>query len=282
MDIGFFSYNSDFGVRPETLAKELEARDFDSLWVGEHTHIPASRKTPFPGGIDLPRPYYHFRDPFVSLTMAAAVTKKLKIATGVCLVVQHDPIVLAKSVATLDHLSEGRFQFGIGGGWNQEEMENHGQQFHRRWKLLRERIEAMKAIWTEEEASYAGEFVNFEKIISYPKPKQTPHPPVLMGGATEMSLKRVARYCDGWMPIDALLENPAAMVAKLRNIVVEQGRDPEGINLSAFCQKNRTADSIQKFREAGFTRAIIALPNRDQSTVLAFIDKYIGLGEKIG
>jgi alkanesulfonate monooxygenase SsuD/methylene tetrahydromethanopterin reductase-like flavin-dependent oxidoreductase (luciferase family) len=161
-------------------------------------------------------------------------------------------------------------------------MENHGQQFHRRWKLLRERIEAMKAIWTEEEASYAGEFVNFEKIISYPKPKQTPYPPVLMGGATEMSLKRVARYCDGWMPIDALLENPAAMVTKMRKIVAEQGRDPEGINLSAFCQKNRTADSIQNFREAGFTRAIIALPNRDQSTVLRFIDEYIGLGEKIG
>jgi len=282
MDIGFFSYNSDFGVRPETLAKELEARDFDSLWVGEHTHIPASRKTPFPGGIDLPRPYYHFRDPFVSLTMAAAVTKKLKIATGISLVAQHDPIVLAKSVATLDHLSEGRFEFGIGGGWNREEMENHGYEFQSRWKLLRERIEAMKAIWTEEEASYSGKYVNFEKIISYPKPVQTPYPPILMGGATEMSLKRVARYCDGWMPIDALLEDPAAMVEKMRNIVAEEDRDPDELHLSIFCQKNRNPDSIQKFREAGFTRAIIALPNRDRTTLLGFVDEYVGLGEKIG
>ena len=282
MDIGFFSYNSDYGIQPHDLAKELEERKFDSLWVGEHTHIPASRRTPFPGGIDLPRPYYHFRDPFISLAAAAAVTEKLKIATGISLVAQHDPIVLAKSVATLDHLSEGRFEFGIGGGWNREEMENHGYKFQSRWKLLRERIEAMKAIWTEEEASYSGEYVNFEKIISYPKPVQTPYPPILMGGATEMSLKRVARYCDGWMPIDALLEDPAAMVEKMRNIVAEEDRDPDELHLSIFCQKYRNPDSIQKFREAGFTRAIIALPNRDRSIILGFVDEYVGLGEKIG
>ena len=275
MDIGFFSYNSDYGIRPGELAKELESRDFDSFWVGEHTHIPASRKTPFPGGVELPRPYYHFRDPFVSLAAAAAVTKTLKLGTGISLVVQHDPIILAKTVATLDHLSNGRFEFGIGGGWNQEEMENHGYPFKHRWKLLHERIQAMKAIWTEKEASYSGEYINFENIISYPKPTQTPHPPVLMGGATDMSLKRVARYCDGWMPIDALLTNPKAMIKKLQGIVKDSGRDPTQINLSVFCQTNRDSDSIKRYQDAGFTRAIIALPNRDREAILEFIDQYI-------
>ena len=275
MDIGFFSYNSDYGIRPEELAKELESRDFDSFWVGEHTHIPASRKTPFPGGVELPRPYYHFRDPFVSLAAAAAVTKTLKIGTGISLVVQHDPIILAKTVATLDHLSNGRFEFGIGGGWNKEEMENHGYPFKHRWKLLHERIQAMKAIWTEKEASYSGEYINFENIISYPKPTQTPHPPVLMGGATDMSLKRVARYCDGWMPIDALLTNPELMIKKLKDIVKDSGRDPTQISLSVFCQTNRDSDSIKRYQDAGFTRAIIALPNRDRESILEFIDQYI-------
>ena len=161
-------------------------------------------------------------------------------------------------------------------------MENHGYPFDRRWRLLRERVEAMKAIWTEEEASYAGEFVNFERIVSNPKPAQDPHPPVLMGGATDMSLKRVARYCDGWMPIDVLLRDPEAMVAKMRHAVSEEGRNPDDIQLSAFCQRARDADSLKKFRVAGFTRAIVGLPNRSRDEGLAFIDDYIGLGEEIG
>ena len=282
MDIGFFSYNTEYGIRADDLARELETRSFESLWVGEHTHIPASRETPFPGGSDLPKPYYHMSDPFVTLGMAAAVTKNLKLGTGISLVVEHHPISLAKQVATLDHYSGGRFLFGIGGGWNKEEMENHGFPFDRRWKLLRERLEAMKTIWTEEEASYAGEFVNFERIVSNPKPAQDPHPPVYMGGATDMSLKRVARYCDGWMPIDVLLRDPKAMVEKMRQVVSEEGRDPDEIELSAFCQRARDGDALKKFREAGFTRAIIGLPNRGRDEVLKFVDEYMGLGDKIG
>ena len=282
MDIGFFSYNTEYGIRADELAKELETRGFESLWVGEHTHIPASRETPFPGGGELPKPYYHMSDPFVTLAMAAAVTNNLKLGTGISLVVEHDPIVLAKSVATLDHYSNGRFLFGIGGGWNKEEMENHGYPFERRWKLLRERIEAMKTIWTEEEANYSGEFVEFERIISNPKPAQKPHPPVLMGGATDMSLKRVARYCDGWMPIDVLLREPQTMVEKLRRALEEEGRNHEDIQLSAFCQRARDAGSLKKFREAGFTRAIVGLPNRSRDEVLTFVDEYVGLGEEIG
>ena len=282
MDIGFFSYNTEYGIRADELAKELETRGFESLWVGEHTHIPASRETPFPGGGELPKPYYHMSDPFVTLAMAAAVTNNLKLGTGISLVVEHDPIVLAKSVATLDHYSNGRFLFGIGGGWNKEEMENHGYPFERRWKLLRERIEAMKTIWTEEEASYSGEFVDFERIVSNPKPAQMPHPPIFMGGATDMSLKRVARYCDGWMPIDVLLREPQTMVEKMRRALEEEGRNHEDIQLSAFCQRARDAGSLKKFREAGFTRAIIGLPNRSRDEVLTFVDEYVGLGEEIG
>ena len=277
MQIGFFSYNTDYGVRPDILAKALEERGFDSLWVGEHTHIPASRQTPFPGEIDLPRPYYHMMDPMVSLAAAAAVTDKLKIGTGISLVVQHDPIVLAKTVSTLDHLSRGRFELGIGGGWNKEEMENHGFPFAKRWPLLRERVEALKAIWTQDEASYSGEFVNFDRIISNPKPFQKPHPPILMGGATDNSLKRVARYCDGWMPIDALLQDPAGMVQKLRTFMMSEGREPKTLSLSAFCQRNKDLETLKIYEDAGFNRAIIALPNRTHDDILQFIDRYLKL-----
>ncbi len=282
MDIGFFSYNTDYGIRIDDLARALEERGFESLWVGEHSHIPASRETPFPGGTDLPKPYYHMSDPFVSLSMAAAVTEKLKLGTGICLVVQRDPITLAKTIATLDHLSGGRFLFGIGGGWNREEMENHGLPFERRWKILRERVEAMRAIWSEEEASYAGEFVRFENIITHPKPAQAGGPPVFMGGATESSLKRVARYCDGWMPIDLLIAEPEAMVARLAEAAAEAGRDPDALELSIFSQRARDKGALARYRAAGFTRAIVTLPNRAPDEVLAFIDQYVGMGEELG
>ncbi len=165
MKLGVFSYNTDYGIRPDVLAAALEARGYESLWVGEHTHIPASRATPYPGGEPLPRPYYHMADPFVSLMAAAAATRTLKIGTGICLVVERDPITLAKEVATLDRLSDGRLLFGIGAGWNAEEMENHGTAFASRWQVLEERVAAMKAIWTEQEASYHGGFVNFDRIV---------------------------------------------------------------------------------------------------------------------
>ena len=275
MKIGFFSYNTDYGVRPDILAKALEERGFNSLWVGEHTHIPANHDTPFPGGIELPRPYYHMMDPMVSLAIAASVTRNLRVGTGISLVVQHDPIVLAKSISTLDHLSNGRFELGIGGGWLKEEMENHGFSFSKRWKLLRERIEAIKEIWDNAQATYSGEFVNFENIISNPKPIQKPHPPILMGGATNNSLKRVARYCDGWMPIDALLSKPANMIRQLHSFLKEEGRDPSRILLSVFCQRNRDLESLKAYEDVGFTRAIIALPNKNQDETLRFIDSYI-------
>jgi len=191
MHLGVFSYNVEYGARPDELARAAEERGFESFWVGEHTHIPAARQTPYPGGGPLPKPYYHMADPFVSLMAAAAATRTIKLGTGICLVVEHDPIVLAKSVATLDWLSNGRVLFGIGGGWNREEMEHHGTPFARRWQVLRERVLAMKALWTQEEASFHGEFVNFDRAISFPKPVQTPHPPILFGGATAQGRARV-------------------------------------------------------------------------------------------
>ena len=178
MDFGIAMFATDYAIRPDELARAAEERGFESLWFPEHTHIPASRKSPWPGGPELPKEYWHTHDLFVALAMAAAATKKLKIGSGICLLVERDPIMLAKEVATLDFLSNGRFLFGIGGGWNAEEMANHGTEFSQRWKLLRERIEAMKVIWREDDAAYHGELVDFDPIWSWPKPAQKPHPPI--------------------------------------------------------------------------------------------------------
>ncbi len=196
---GAFVFPTDYSMRPDHLARALEERGFESLWVTEHTHIPVSRRTPYPGGGELPPEYSHSHDPFIALTAAAAATTKLKVATGICLMIQHDPIVAAKQIASLDMLSGGRFLFGVGGGWNAEEMEDHGTVFKTRWRLLRERILAMKELWTKDEAEFHGEFVNFDKSWSWPKPVQKPHPPIMIGGTGEkVLLKIVAKHADMW------------------------------------------------------------------------------------
>jgi probable F420-dependent oxidoreductase len=215
-------------------------------------------------------------DPFVSLMAAAAVTTHLKIGTGVCLVVEHDPIVLAKTVATLDLLSNGRLLLGIGGGWNAEEMENHGTPFPRRWQVLRERIEAMKAIWTQEEASYNGEFVRFERIISYPKPVQKPHPPILFGGATAQGRQRVVNYCDGWIPIDVLLDDLPQAIADLQHRAEAAGRDPATIPISVFAFEVPTADQLKRYQDIGVERVVIVSPRRMADT-LPFLDRLAAL-----
>ena len=276
MKLGIFSYNTDYGIRPDTLAKALESRGYESLWVGEHTHIPASRETPYPGGGDLPKPYYHMADPFVSLMAAAAVTTELKIGTGICLVIERDPITLAKEVATLDRLSDGRLLFGIGGGWNAEEMENHGTPFKRRWAVLRERIEAMKAIWAEEEASYQGEFVNFDRIVSHPKPVQQPNPPVILGSATATGRQRVVDYCDGWIPIDVLLDDLPEAIADLRRRAEEAGRDPASISVSVFAFDGANPDALKRYRDIGIERVVLIAPRRENDA-LPFLDRFAEL-----
>jgi probable F420-dependent oxidoreductase len=262
MDLGFFSYNVEYGARPDELAAAVEERGFESFWVGEHTHIPTSRKTPYPGGGSLPKPYYHMADPFVSLMAAAAATKRIKLGTGIALIPQHDPITLAKTVATLDYLSGGRVVLGVGAGWNQDECENHGVPYSRRWKALRERCEAMKVIWREEEASYAGEFANFESIISNPKPTQAGGPPILIGGARPKTLDRVARYADGWIPIDVLIDDLPAMMRSLREKFDAAGRDPADLTISVFAFNAKNDDLIRRYAEIGVDRTAMITPRR--------------------
>ena len=193
MHIGAAMFFTDYSMSPGELGKALEERGFESVWAPEHSHIPLTRKSPFPGGGELPKKYYDAMDPFVALMAAAAVTKNLKVGTGVCLVNQRDPIQTAKLVSSLDQLSNGRFLFGVGNGWNQDEMENHGTNFESRHKLVRERIEAMKVIWTKSKAEYHGDMVKFDPMMAWPKPAQKPHPPILVGGAFPYGARRAVR-----------------------------------------------------------------------------------------
>lgn len=273
---GITMFATDYAIRPDELAREVEQRGFDSLWLPEHTHIPASRRSPWPGGPDLPKEYWHTYDLFVALTAAAMATERLKIASGICLIVERDPITTAKEVASLDQLSNGRFLFGIGGGWNAEEMENHGTPFKKRWRVLRERVLAMKEIWTKDEAEFHGEFVNFDKIWSYPKPAQKPHPPILMGGDGPTTFDRVIEFCDGWMPIGVRSPNIPEKIADLRRRAEAAGRDPRAISVSIFGVKpDRSA--IDAMATAGVDRVIFMVPAGDRETVLPLIDKYAAL-----
>jgi probable F420-dependent oxidoreductase len=276
MKYGLVMFPTDYSIRPDELARAAEERGFESLFFPEHTHIPASRRTPYPAGGELPKEYFHSHDPFVALSMAAAVTKKIKLATGICLVIERDPIVLAKEVASLDLLSGGRVILGIGGGWNVEEMENHGTAFKTRWKLLRERVEAMKAIWRNEEGSYHGELVKFDPIWSYPKPAQKPHPPILLGGHGEVALKRVVAYCDGWLPISMMAGDLKKQIGELHRLAREKGRDPKSISISVFwTQPDRQA--IDAYGEMGAERVIFALQSESREKLLPILDGYAKL-----
>ncbi len=275
MDFGAMMFSTDYSIRPDDLARLLEDRGFESMWVPEHSHIPAERSSPWPGGDDLPQDYWHTYDPFVALTAAAAVTTDLKLGTGICLVIERDPIMLAKEVASVDRLSGGRFIFGIGGGWNREEMANHGTRFRSRWRLLRERILAMKEIWTQEEAEFHGEFVNFDKMWAYPKPVQRPHPPILMGGDGATTFDRVVEFCDGWMPISGRSSEGTSLQEKivlLRRQAEEAGRDPASINITIFGARPEP-DAIARLEAAGVDRAIFGLPSAERDTVVPIIDE---------
>jgi probable F420-dependent oxidoreductase len=272
MRIGVFYFPTDYGVHPGELARELEARGFDSLFVCEHTHIPVSRRTPFPGGGDLPKRYAHTHDPFLALSFAAAATRELLLGTGVCLVTEHGPIVTAKSIASLDQLSGGRFVFGIGAGWNAEEMENHGTRYETRFQVMRERVLAMKAIWTQEEAAFHGKFVQFDPIWSYPKPTQKPHPPVLLGGETDHTLKRVVEFCDGWLPRATPGFDAKEAVGRLRRMASAAGRDPSTLSITVF---GAPADPavLAEYQQAGIQRALLEVPDLSRDEILRVIDK---------
>jgi len=276
MLFGVSIFATEYAIRPDDLARALEERGFESLWLPEHTHIPASRRSPWPGGPNLPKEYWHTYDPFVALTAAALATTRLRVATGICLIIERDPITTAKEVASLDQLSGGRFIFGIGGGWNAEEMENHGTDFKKRWRVLRERVLAMKEIWTKEEAEFHGEFVNFDKIWANPKPAQKPHPPILMGGDGPTTFDRVIEFCDGWMPIGIRSPNLPEKIATLRQRAEAAGRDPKRISVSIFGAKPERG-AIDEFGKAGVERVTFMLPSADKETILPLLDQYAGL-----
>ncbi len=279
-DLGLFIFPTDYSIQPVELAVAVEERGFESLFFPEHTHIPASRKTPWPGGRELPKEYWHTHDPFVALAACASVTKRIRLGTGICLVVERDPIVLAKETASLDMISGGRLVFGIGGGWNVEEMEDHGVPYKRRWKVVREKILAMREIWTKETAEFHGEFVNFDPMWSYPKPVQPGGPPVLLGSNTKNALQRVVDYCDGWMPIMFRGQDLAPSLKHLREIAERAGRKFESISLTAF-GVGPDETQARQLVDLGFTRLIGGLPCAGRETVLPLLDKYEAIRQKI-
>jgi probable F420-dependent oxidoreductase len=281
MKIGAVMFFTADSMHPAPLGRALEERGFESLWVPEHTHIPSSRKTPYPAGGGLIRPYYEIMDPFLALNAAATATKTLKVGTGICLVIQRDPIVLAKMVSTIDQLSDGRFLFGVGNGWNQDEIENHGTVFKTRHKLARERIEAMKTIWAEEEPEYHGEFVSFDKMKQWPKPKQQPHPPIIVGGAFPHAARRAVRYGDGWIPRDDWLERDGVgVIGQFRDMAKEAGRDPARLPISLFRVPDRI-ERLRQYQELGIDRVVFSLPAEKEDKILPVLDRWAELRRQL-
>jgi probable F420-dependent oxidoreductase len=282
-DFGVLMFATEYAMPPQALAAAAEARGFESLFLPEHTHIPASRATPWPGGDELPREYWHSYDPFVALAAAAVVTQTLRLGTGIALVTERDPILMAKQVATLDEISGGRLVLGVGAGWNREEMANHGTAYETRWALLEERIDAMRAIWSTEEAEYHGRHVDFEPLRSRPKPVQPGGPPVLLGASSKWVYERIAAYGDGWLPIYQDAARAAA-----------QGAVDYADGVRRTCDAWRAAARsgepdlsilgvppdparIEELLEHGFTRVVLGLPSADADTVVPLLDRYAAL-----
>ena len=282
MHVGAAIFFTDYSIGPVELARALEARGFESLWAPEHSHIPLSRQSPFPQGGDLPKKYYDLMDPFVTLSAAAAATERLRVATGICLVVQRDPIQTAKEVATLDQVSGGRFLFGIGAGWNAEEMADHGTEFASRFRVMQERVEAMRAIWTKSKPEYSGEFVRFPPMMTWPKPIQKPHPPVIVGGAFPYGARRAIAYGDGWLPH---ARRPAygdvlEFLPEFNKMVTEAGRDRTTMSVSVFGVAE-DVDLIKRYRDAGADRVIFNLPAAKADEVLPMLDRCAALMRQV-
>jgi len=283
MRIGGAMFFTDYSMSPTELARALEERGFDSLWVPEHSHIPLTRKSSFPSGGDLPKKYYDVMDPFVVLSAAAAVTKTLLLGTGICLIAQRDPIQTAKQVASIDQVSGGRFLFGIGNGWNEDEMGNHGTVFASRHKLARERVEAMKEIWTKSKAEYHGEFVNFDPMMTWPKPVQKPHPPVIVGGAFPFGARRALRYGDGWMPhrTRSSYADVQALLPKFREMAAEAERDLASVPITIWGAKENL-DLLKRDRDDGVSRLVVSLDSGKADTILPELDRWATLIRQLG
>jgi probable F420-dependent oxidoreductase len=274
MQIGAAMFFTDYSMSAAELARACEARGFESVWAPEHSHIPLARNSPFPSGGELAKRYYDVMDPFVTLTAAAAATKRLKLATGICLVIQRDTIQTAKLVASIDQVSKGRFLFGIGGGWNAEEVENHGTVFATRMQKMREQIEAMKQIWTQSKPEYHGDIVDFPAMMTWPKPVQKPHPPVILGGAFPWAARRAVRYGDGWYP-NASSGNPEEYVPAFRQMAKEAGRDPASLSLRLGGAPD-DADKLKRFRDIGVDAVNVTLMSETRDQLLPVLDHWAG------
>ena len=276
MQVGASIFFTEYSIAPAALATALEERGFDSLWVAEHSHIPVTRRFSLPGSMELTEQYYDVMDPFVTLSAAAAVTRQLKLATAICLVIQRDTIQTAKLVASLDQLSGGRFIFGIGGGWNAEEMENHGTIYATRFRKMREQVEAMKAIWTEDVAEYHGEIVDFPPMIARPKPVQLPHPPVIVGGAFKYAARRAVRYGDGLLPQGSTQGSgpPEEFMPRFREMAREAGRPELPVTIGGAPED---LDRLKRLRDLGVARVTARLPAEPAAGILPILDRWAEL-----
>jgi len=282
MQIGVMTFPTNYSIHPTALGRALEDRGFDSVWVVEHTHIPASRKTPYPVGGDLPSIYWEAYEPFTYLAQVAAVTQRLQIGTGICLVPEHHPITLAKRIASLDSLSNGRFLFGVGAGWNREELENHGVRYEERWAVLREYVLAMKAMWTQKDAEYHGKFVDFDPVWVEPKPARKPHPPVFIGAQSKWAIRRVVEYGDGWFPI--AVPNFAEQMQQLDDECKKAGRNRAEIDVTAISMVADKA-ALAQLAKLGVNRVLVSLPTVNEADSLRWADdnaKVVTWGQQLG
>jgi len=276
-EFGALIFPTGYAMHPVELARAIEERGLDSLFFPEHTHIPASRRSPYPAGGELPKEYSHTYDPFVAFGACAGATERIKLGTGICLVVERDVLTLAKEIASIDRISGGRFILGIGAGWNAEEMENHGVEYKHRWKVVREKILAMREIWTKDEAEFHGEFVDFDPVWSNPKPIQPGGPPVLMGATSKWSYDRIAEYCDGWLPIAGL---EAGHLPEIEKALVNRGRKLSDITLAMFGVP-ADEDFVESKLNEGFNHFVFGLPSEGEEIVLPLLDQYVGIAEKM-
>jgi probable F420-dependent oxidoreductase len=273
MQFGVHIFPTQYSIQPDELGRAVEERGLDSLWFSEHTHIPL-RFLNAPGrGPTLPAYYWQTYDIFIAMTLAAAATQQIKIASGVSLVIEHDPILLAKETATLDLLSKGRLIFGVGAGWLESEMADHGVVYRTRFQLLREQLQAIKQIWTTEESEFHGKFVNFDKMRSFPKPHQRPYPPIIMGGAGDKAIECAAEVCDGWAPW--LPEWPEAKetIARLHERAAAHGRDPASLEISVFKKSIPDEKTIAEMESAGVKRIILTILGQNREEALPTLDR---------
>jgi len=283
MKIGYTTMNTPADIAPRVLGPMLEDAGFDSIWIGEHSHIPVSRATPYPTGGDMPWQYTTMMDPFISLTQIGEHTSNLLLGLGVALPLEHDVLVLAKTAATLDVLSNGRLQFGVGAGWNQEELANHSSvKWSMRYRALAECVSALKSLWVDDESEFHGSYFNFDKVWSRPKPMQKPHPPIWFGAGGKLGSQHTIQWADGWMPLDVTLGDVTKRVNKFRQLSTDAGRQDIPISMVAF--GDPTLDTLMMYRDLGIERVIVGSGREgweDPSGVPAFIERYATMRDKL-